>query len=98
VLVSHEGLEVRSPDGESQSIHWPRVRRILVRTNDTGPSGADVWWVLEGQDRACSFPQGATGEADALREIVARFPKFEALGMNSTANATFVCWDGSNGP
>lgn len=92
VTVTDSGLEVSAPNRESQSIAWASVRRILVETNDSGPWGADVWWVLENVEARCCFPQGATGENEALAEMARRFPGFEVKGMNSTKNATFVCW------
>jgi hypothetical protein len=96
VLVSDRGVSSIFPRGESQFIAWEEVSRILVQTNESGPWGADVWWVLEGSDGRCEFPQGATGEADALAEIKRRFPSFEVKGMNSTSVATFVCWGGQH--
>ncbi len=93
VAVSDLGLSTTPPAGESKFVAWGDVSRILVRTNDSGPWGADVWWVLEGTGTSCDFPQGATGESAALAEIRRRFPSFEVKGMNSTSNATFVCWE-----
>lgn len=94
VLVSDRGVSSTFPRGEIQYIAWDEVSRILVETNDSGPWGADVWWVLEGGGGRCEFPQGATGESDALAEIKRRFPSFEVKGMNSTSVAAFVCWEG----
>lgn len=93
VVVSDRGLSSAFPNGVSQFLAWQDVARILVETNDSGPWGADVWWVLEGADARCEFPQGATGEDAALAEIRRRFPSFEVKGMNSTSNATFICWE-----
>jgi hypothetical protein len=41
---------------------------VAFETNDTGPWGADVWWLLFGSDEQLAgvFPQGATGESSAL--------------------------------
>jgi hypothetical protein len=94
VLVSDRGVSSIFPGGEPQYIAWDKVSRILVKTNESGPWGADVWWVLEGGGANCEFPQGATGENDALAEIKRRFPSFEVNGMNSTSVAIFVCWEG----
>jgi hypothetical protein len=93
VSVSDHGLASAYRTGAAQSIAWSDVQRILVKTNDSGPWGADVWWVLEGTTSKCEFPQGATGEDAALAEIRRRFPSFEVKGMNSVTNATFVCWE-----
>jgi hypothetical protein len=93
VEVPDHGLSSAFPTGETQFLAWKDVARILVETNDSGPLGADVWWVLEGGSSRCTFPQGATGENDALSEIQRRFASFEAKGMNSSSVATFVCWE-----
>jgi hypothetical protein len=93
VAISDRGLSSAFPSGETQFMAWADVARILVKTNDSGPWGADVWWVLEGGGASCEFPMGASGEKDALAEIRRRFPSFEVKGMNSTSVATFVCWE-----
>lgn len=93
VVVSETGISSSYPSGESQFIAWQDVSRILVKTNDSGPGGANIWWVLKGEKSSCEFPQGSTGEDAALSEVRRRFPSFEINGMNSTSNATFVCWE-----
>lgn len=93
VTITASGLEVSTPGQELQRIAWADVRRILVETNASGPWGADVWWILESGESRCYFPQGATGENAAVAEMTRRFPRFEVKGMNSTKNATFVCWE-----
>jgi hypothetical protein len=87
------GLSINVLGAEPQAIEWEAVTRIFVETNDSGPWGQDVWWVVEGNGSRCTFPQGATGEVKALAEFQRRFPSFEVKGMNSTSNATFVCWE-----
>ena len=49
--------------GGSKSLALEELSGVAIATNDSGPWGADVWWLLYGQDDqlACSFPQGATG-------------------------------------
>jgi len=94
VTTTDKGIAALFPSsGKIQSIEWSAIDSIAVETNDSGPWGADVWWLLEGAGTACSFPQGATGEAEALSEIQHRFPAFRPKGMNSTENARFVCWE-----
>ena len=93
VLVSNRGISSTFPSGDVQSVEWDEVTRILVEANDSGPWGADLWWILEGLRARCTFPQGATGEDGAIEEIKRRFPTFEVKGMNSVNNATFVCWE-----
>ena len=93
VRLTDAGLEVLCPGEAAQYMAWSDVSRIVVRTNNSGPWGSDVWWVLEGAGVTCSFPQGATGESAALDEIRRRFAGFEPSGMNSIENATFICWE-----
>ncbi|MBD3654739.1 hypothetical protein [Kangiella sp.] len=88
-------ITVAYPDGTIQTILWDKMESIEVHTNDSGPWGADVWWVLRATDCFCSYPQGATGE-DAL------IPKYQALpgfdneelikAMGCTSNREFICW------
>ena len=92
VQFDRKSIEVSYPVGSHQSIEWSSVQRILVETNDSGPWGTDVWWILDGGQHRCAFPQGATGEQEALEEIQRRFPTFAIDGMNSTTGATFLCW------
>ena len=97
-VVEHDGLGVRvlQPDGAQQAIGWGEVLIVAIETNDSGPWGADVWWVFEGASARVAYPQGATGEAGMLEVLQARFPGFsdamviEAMGC--TDNARFVCW------
>jgi hypothetical protein len=70
---------------------------VAFETNDTGPWGADVWWLLFGSDEQLAgvFPQGATGESSALDYLMI-LPGFDheqlTKAMCSTANAVFPVW------
>ncbi|HXI88257.1 MAG TPA: hypothetical protein VNH64_12415 [Parvularculaceae bacterium] len=69
------------------------VEAVYVETNDSGPWGADVWWLLSDHTGAIkvAFPQMATGE-DGVIARLRRLPGFKIEGMNSTTNARFTCW------
>jgi hypothetical protein len=73
------------------------VNGVAIETNDSGPWGADFWWLLEGQAVRCTFPQGATGELEAVAQLSTRFPSFDYEAVlqanHCTSNARFVCWD-----
>jgi len=90
------------PSGETQSIAWQDVDCVAVETNDSGPWGADVWWLLEGPDTRVAYPQGATGDSEMLEQFPTRFPGFSDAAviqaMGCTSNARFVCWQRGNGP
>jgi hypothetical protein len=84
-----------SPAGEAQAVAVNRLRSVYLETNDTGPWGADVWFVLDDGVAQCVFPLGATGEAlvlDRLRQL----PGFLMKGMGSTSTARFLCWSADN--
>jgi len=83
------------PSGESQVVSWSSLEKVEVLTDNSGPWGADVWWLLTDSNGHCSYPQGATGEAELI-------PKFQKLpgfddkelirAMGCTDVAKFECW------
>jgi hypothetical protein len=97
VDFNDQGISATYPDGRTETIDWAAVERIAIETNDSGPWGADVWWLVEGERTRCAYPQGATGDPEALAEYPKRFPGFsdakviEAMGCTSIAR--FVCWE-----
>jgi hypothetical protein len=97
LTIDDVGISAAYPTGDVQRIAWPEVEQVTIETNDSGPWGADLWWVLTGTERVCSYPNGATGEQEALAEFRERFPQFsdEAVteAMCCTSNAQFVCWN-----
>ena len=101
VTVTDHGEFVTSqfPNGSTQSLSWRDLERVEIRTNDSGPWGADVWWVLIGKRDECSFPQGATGEPELFSKLQ-NLPTFDNAqfieAMKSTGNATFICWQSGN--
>ncbi len=101
VTWDETGVSARFPTGEVQAIDWMAVNVVAIETNDSGPVGADVWWLLEGSELLLAYPQGATGDEAMLEELPHRFPGFsqEAViaAMGCTDNARFVCWERSNG-
>jgi len=93
VTITDDEIRNQCPDGRVERITIDELTKVSVETNDTGPMGADVWWILEGdtvQLRVC-FPQGAAGESAVLKRL-GQLPGFEIRGMNSTHNAQFECW------
>lgn len=92
VSISGDLVSRNWPDGCVQTVNLTGLRDVHVETNDSGPWGIDVWFVLRDDlDQQCAFPLGATGEA-AVLERLRQLPGFELSGMNSTANARFLCW------
>src|SRR5688572_5617872 len=96
VRFDDAGIAATYPDGRVEAIAWDDVDIVAVETNDSGPWGADVWWLLEGADQRCAYPQGATGDDEALAEFSRRLPGWSDTmirGMSCTSNARFVCWE-----
>lgn len=97
--VSVDEIGFRATDQTGKTVYLPRenLESVVVATNDTGPWGADVWWLMYGADGqlACAFPQGATGEKDVLDALLA-LPGFDQTemikAMGCTSVATFIVW------
>ncbi len=93
VARNGEEIVVTPPKKQPEHIKVAHLTRIVVLTNDTGPWGMDVWWMLvdDTSRRAVSYPLGATGE-QAMLDWMLTLPGFELRGMDSVENAEFVCW------
>ncbi len=93
VDVTDKKLFVTNPDGKVSSILLKSITSIIVETNDSGPWGMDVWFIIMGasDNEFCTYPMGATNDEKALDYFIT-LPRFELKGMNSTENARFVCW------
>lgn len=98
VHVTDERIRVVRPDGKEESVTWNALKAVVVETNDTGPWGTDVLWLLIGEElkSGCVIPQGADGEKELLNRLQA-LPGFdnEALieAMGSASNRKFLCWE-----
>jgi hypothetical protein len=97
VSVEGDGISVADPKGEEKTLALADISGVMIETNDSGPVGADVWWLLFGADDriAAAFPQGASGERDAIDWLIA-LPGFDhdamIMAMGSTGNAVFPVW------
>ncbi|GAA0653339.1 hypothetical protein [Brevundimonas lenta] len=90
-------IRVRDEQGRLQFVGTRDLSAVVVETNDSGPWGLDVWWLLfgAGDQLVCTFPQGAAGEP-ALLEYLMALPGFDydqlSRAMRSTANDRFPVW------
>ena len=97
VLVEAAALTVIDDKGQSRSVAKQMLHSVAIETNDSGPWGMDVWWLLftEGDTLACAFPQGATGEKVAIDYLMS-LEGFENSilieAMGCTDNAVFRVW------
>ena len=98
-IVAVDDLSIRVTDHAGATVELGKgdLVGVVIETNDSGPWGADLWWLLFGADDrlACAFPQGATGET-ALIDYLAGFPGFDhgemIRAMGSTGNAVVPVW------
>lgn len=97
ISMDNGRISVRDDAGAVRSILKDHLSGIAIETNDSGPWGADVWWLLFGKDDqlACASPQGATGE-DTMIDYFTALPSFDhgemIKAMASTDNAVFAVW------
>ena len=97
VILDQIAIRVTDQSGDTKSVGIASLSGVIIETNDTGPWGADVWWLLYGSDDqiAAAFPQGATGEKEVLDYLFALpgFRQDEVIkAMGCTANAMFPVW------
>lgn len=92
-----KSIRVADPGGIIRELSKCDLSGVIIETNDTGPWGADVWWLLFGADDkvALAFPQGASGE-ESLVDYISALPGFDhdALinAMASCHNNVFPVW------
>ena len=97
VTSVEDRISAVDPDGETRSVTLDDLNGVMIETSDSGPFGADVWWLLFGADDqiACAFPQGAIGEQAAVDRLLG-LPGFDheamVMAMGSTGNAVFPVW------
>ncbi len=97
VVLDDHRISVSDDSGRIKSVGKSDLSGVAIETNDIGPWGADVWWILfDGNDQlACAFPQGATGESAAI-DWLSALPSFNhgemIKAMGSTDNAVFAVW------
>jgi hypothetical protein len=86
----------RDPQGSEARLAWDDLEEVIVETNDTGPWGMDVLWVLRGRDgKALTIPHGASGDKE-LFEQLHKLPEFSHAqvieAMACADNRQFLCW------
>ena len=97
ISCTASSIELRDRDGSKKHMQKDALRGIAIETNDSGPWGSDVWWLLFGEDDRLeiAWPQGASGEQAVIDWIMA-LPGFDkdhfTDAMRSTGNAVFPVW------
>jgi hypothetical protein len=92
-VTADDEIICRAPKQAEQRIRMTDLASVYVETSDSGPWGADVWWLLndDAGKTQVAFPQLATGEDAAIKRL-RQLPGFKVRGMNSSENARFMCW------
>ena len=95
VTVTDNSVDTIDPQKVSYSILISEIEDVLIVTNDSGPVGTDLWWILRGNGKVVIIPGGATGEKEMLGKIqeLPDFNNAEVIkAMGSTDNAEFLLW------
>ena len=97
VFLSEDAISSEDQKGNSRKVAKDCLSSIAIETNDSGPWGADVWWLMFDKDGklACAFPQGATGEEDAIKYLMGLngFDHDAMISaMGCTDNKVFPVW------
>jgi hypothetical protein len=95
VTVTETEIVNQRPDGKVERVALADLKAVIIETNDSGPFGVDVLWMLLGSKSGCIVPLGCTGEAKLIA-AVHDLPGFDTetfiRAMTSTTNERFVCW------
>lgn len=96
VRLEDGAIVSRRPDGTCERVALSALAAVLIETDDSGPWGTDLWWILAGADgTGCIYPGGADGEQEILALLQA-LPGFDnaalIAAMTSTSNERFLCW------
>lgn len=97
VRFDEEGVLCTRPGGAREFVSWRDLGAVIIETNDTGPFGTDVFWLLlgEGGKSGCVIPQGADGETELLDRLQ-KLPGFDSRAvieaMSSTEDQRYLCW------
>jgi hypothetical protein len=96
LVTIEEGFTCEAESGERISYDPATIQRIVIVTNDSGPSEEDVFWKLEFSAGYCYYPSSADedGAFMALCQSLNGFDNEAVIqSMTSSQNAVFVAWD-----
>ncbi len=94
VSIVDSSISATDHTGATKAILISEVERVVIETNDTGPIGTDLWWLVfnaAGQ-LGTAFPNDAKGCGE-LAAVLSAWVGFDAgellKAMCSTSNAVF---------
>lgn len=97
LTINDQEIANYRPEGVTERVVLADLAAVIIETNDSGPVGSDVWFILVGvaAKSGCVFPQGASGE-EAVIDYLLKLPNFNHQefieAMSSTDNQKFLCW------
>jgi hypothetical protein len=100
LVMTNDEIACERPRRQRESIRWDDVMRIWYVTTSDGPRLPDEWFVLEGEQGACSFPTEARGFDGIWDELKQRFAGFDyrPIIQGGTNDAKHLCWDRTLAP
>ena len=94
VEIRNNAIVCTSPQGDVDIMPIASITSVKIETNDEGPLGTDVWWIIGSAVDALVFPSGATGEQQIL-QVLQQLPGFNNSAvvdaMICVEPKTFVC-------
>jgi len=98
VTFDDETISVRDAAGVASHLAWSDLISISIITDDSGPFGLDLSWVLTAEKgQMLVVPMGAVGEHEFLHAMQERLEEFDNItvieAMGSVENATFTVWE-----
>jgi hypothetical protein len=66
VVFDEIGVRVTRWNGLVEQVSWDDLDSVLIETNDSGPIGTDLLWILAGKVSGCLVPGGAKASMNSL--------------------------------
>ncbi|MBN3827454.1 hypothetical protein G3O00_28065 [Burkholderia sp. Ac-20384] len=97
VTATDTRIDVTDHNGATHGIALSDLGAVVIETNDQGPYGSSVWWILFDTNKqfACGFPQGADGAkaaVDRLLDLPGIDHRTVIDAQTSVRNAMFPIW------
>lgn len=74
-------ISVETPDASLQKVRWRGLKSVVFEVDDLDPTEMYIRVVIETDDGACSFPDGALGSVEVMNHL------FKTSGFNRKAYA-----------
>ncbi len=96
ITVDEDGVRRHLADGTEESVSWPDLAEVAIRTTPEGPWKEDVFFLLmRAGGGGCAVPAGDPA-ADDLMGRLQSLPEFDndafIEAMTTTEDGLFVVW------